>query len=127
MYLNIEHYIDDEYDQEKLLEAVNLLKYCENGLDRKIRLAREDEAKKVRKDVTDKVTKEVTDKVTKEVTREVTREVTKEVTNKVTTEVTKELTEGFACKLLSDTDDLEYVHRMTDLPISRIRELKAAL
>ena len=123
MYLNIEHFIESEYEQEKLLEAVNLLKYYENGLDRKIRLAREDEAKKVKKEITEQVTEEVT----KEVTKEVTREVTKEVTNKVTTEVTKELTEGFACKLLSDTDDLEYVHRMTDLPISRIKELKAAL
>lgn len=47
MCLNILRYIDDEYEQEKLLEAVNMLKYCENGLDRKIRLAREDEAKKV--------------------------------------------------------------------------------
>ncbi|MDO5810931.1 MAG: hypothetical protein Q4Q37_07530 [Methanobrevibacter sp.] len=47
MCLNIQRYIDDEYEQEKLLEAVNMLKYCENGLDRKIRLAREDKAKKV--------------------------------------------------------------------------------
>ena len=103
MYLNIEHYIESEYEQEKLLEAVNLLKYCENGLDRKIRLAREDEAKKVKKDVTERVTEEVTK------------------------QVTKEMAESFACKLLNDTDDLEYVHRMTDLPISRIKELKATL
>ena len=103
MYLNIEHFIESEYEQEKLLEAVNLLKYYENGLDRKIRLAREDEAKKVKKEITEQVTEEVTK------------------------EVTKEVTESFACKLLSDTDDLEYVHRMTDLPISRIKELKATL
>lgn len=53
MYLNIQRYIDDEYEQEKLLEAVNMLKYCENGLDRKIRLAREDETKKVTERVTE--------------------------------------------------------------------------
>ena len=51
MYLNIEEYIDDEYEQEKLLEAINMLKYCENALDKKIRLAREDEAEKVTEDV----------------------------------------------------------------------------
>ena len=113
MYLNIEHYIEDEYDQEKLLEAVNLLKYCENGLDRRIRLAREDEARKVK----ESLTKKVTDEVTKKVTDEVTREVTDEVTNKVT--------EDFACRLLFDGNDVEYVHNMTDLPISRIKELKA--
>lgn len=60
MYLNIAHYIDDEYEQEKLLEVINVLKYCENALDRKIRLAREDEAQKV----TEKITEEVTEKVT---------------------------------------------------------------
>ena len=27
MCLNIQRYIDDEYEQEKLLEAVNMLKY----------------------------------------------------------------------------------------------------
>lgn len=51
MYLNIAHYISEEYEQEKLLEAINVLKYCENALDRKIRLAREDEAEKVTEDV----------------------------------------------------------------------------
>lgn len=101
MYLNIEHYIDDEYDQEKLLEAVNLLKYCENGLDRRIRLAREDEARKVKESLTKKVTDEVTKKVTLEVR------------------------EDFACRLLIDGNDAEYVHNMTDLSISRINELKA--
>ena len=123
MYLNIEHYIDDEYDQEKLLEAVNLLKYCENGLDRKIRLAREDEARKVK----ESLTKKVTDEVTKEITEEVTRKVTDEVTNKVTDEVTKEVTEDFACKLLIEGEDMEYVHKMTDLPISRISELNDSM
>ena len=83
MYLNIQRYIDDEYEQEKLLEAVNMLKYCENGLDRQIRLAREDESKKV--------------------------------------------TENFACKLLRDKQDESSVHKMTDLHISRIKELKANL
>lgn len=83
MYLNIEHFIDSEYEQEKLLEAINVLKYCENALDKKIRLAREDEAKKV--------------------------------------------TENFACNLLRDNYDVDYVHEMTGLPISRINELKANL
>lgn len=82
---------------------VNLLKYCENRLDRILRLAREDEAKKVKKEITEQVTEEVTKKVTNEVI------------------------EGFACKLLSDTDDLEYVCRMTDLQMSRILELMATL
>ena len=95
MYLNIEHYIDSEFEQEKLLEAINVLKYCENALDRTIRLAREDEAKKV----TDKVTQEVTDQVT----------------------------ENFACNLLRDNHDVDYVHEMTGLSISRINELKANL
>lgn len=58
MYLNIHYFIDDEYEQEKLLEAINMLKYCENGLDKKIRLAREDEARKVTEDVTEKVTED---------------------------------------------------------------------
>lgn len=49
MYLNIEHYIEDEYEQEKLLEMVNMLKFCENAYDRGMRLAREDEAEKVEK------------------------------------------------------------------------------
>lgn len=112
MYLNIQHYVENEYEQEKLLEAVNLLKYCENGLDRRIRLAREDEAKKVMESMTEKITDEVTRKVTEEITDEVTRRVTNEVS------------ENFACKLLSDGKDFEYVHDMTELPISRIRELK---
>lgn len=47
MYLNIHWYIDDEFTQEKLLGDINMIKYCENGLDREKRLAREDEAKKV--------------------------------------------------------------------------------
>ena len=92
-----------------------MLKYCENRLDRILRLAREDEAKKVKKEITEQVTEEVTKKVTNEVTEEVTKKVTNEVI------------EGFACKLLSDTDDLEYVCRMTDLPMSRIWELMATL
>lgn len=87
MYLNIEKYIDDEYEQEKLLEEINMLKYCENGLDRERRLAREDEAKKV----------------------------------------TKQVTENLACKLLRSNQEIDYVHEMTDLPISRIKELKANL
>lgn len=91
MYLNIAQYIDDEYEQEKLLEAVNMLKYCENGLDRQLRLAREDEAKKV------------------------------------TEKVTEEVTEDFARKLLCDNQEIEYVHAITELPISRINELKANL
>lgn len=99
MYLNIQHYIESEYEQEKLLEAINMLKYCENGLDRQIRLAREDEAKKV----------------------------TKQVTEQVTEQVTGEITEHFACNLLRDNQDVEYVHKMTDLPISRINELKENL
>ena len=60
-----------------------MLKYCENGLDREIRLAREDEAKKV--------------------------------------------TENFACNLLRDNQDVDYVHRMSGLPVFRIRQLKANL
>ncbi|WP_458404584.1 hypothetical protein, partial [Methanobrevibacter sp.] len=91
MYLNIQRYIDDEYEQEKLLEAVNMLKYCENELDRKIRLAREDESEKV------------------------------------TERVTKSLTEEFASKLLRADEDVTFVHEITDLPISRIKELKANL
>lgn len=87
MYLNIEHYIDSEFEQEKLLEAINLLKYCENALDRTIRLAREDEAKKV----------------------------------------TEQVTENVACNLLRDNHDVDYVHEMTGLSISRINELKANL
>ena len=83
MYLNIGYFIEREYEQEKLLEAINMLKYCENGLDREIRLAREDEAKKV--------------------------------------------AENFACNLLRDNQDVDYVHRMTGLPVFRIRELKANL
>ena len=43
MYLNIARFIDDEFEQEKLLEEVNMLKYCENALDRKIRLAKDNE------------------------------------------------------------------------------------
>ena len=103
MYLNIHYFIDDEYEQEKLLEAINLLKYCENALDRKIRLAREDEAKKV------------------------TENVTKKVTENVTKKVTENVTEKLACNLLRSNQDIEYVHEMTDLPISRIEELKANL
>lgn len=99
MYLNIKHYIESQYEQEKLLEAINVLRYCENGLDRKIRLAREDEARKV----------------------------TEQVTNEVTKQVTNEVTENFACNLLRDNQDIDYVHKMTDLPISRIKELKANL
>ena len=95
MYLNIEHYIDDEYEQEKLLEAINVLKYYENALDKKIRLAREDEAKKV----TEQVTKQVTD----------------------------EVSENIARNLLRSNQDIDYVHGMTDLPISRLKELKANL
>lgn len=68
-----------------------MLKYCENALDRTIRLAREDEARKV----TDKVTQEVTEHV--------------------------------ACNLLRANHDVDYVHEMTGLPISRINELKANL
>ena len=64
-------------------------------MDRTIRLAREDEAKKV----TDKVTQEVTDQVT----------------------------ENVACNLLRDNQDVDYVHEMTGLSISRINELKANL
>ena len=91
MYLNIEHFIENEYEQEKLLEAINVLKYCENGLDRMIRLAREDEARKV--------------------------------TNQVTNQVTEEI----ACNLLRADSDVNYVHEMTNLPISKIKELKANL
>lgn len=61
MYLNIAHYIEDEFEQEKLLEAINVLKYCENELDRQLRLAREDEARKVTERVTEKVTEELTE------------------------------------------------------------------
>ena len=99
MYLNIEHYIESEYEQEKLLEAINVLKYCENGLDRKIRLAREDEAKKV----------------------------TERVTEKVTERVTKEVTEDFASNLLRAGHDVDFVHEMTGLPVSNINKLKANL
>lgn len=91
MYLNIEHFIENEYEQEKLLEAINVLKYCENGLDRLIRLAREDEARKV--------------------------------TNQVTNQVTEEI----AYNLLRTDSDVNYVHEMTGLPISKIKELKANL
>ena len=91
MYLNIQHYIEKEFEQEKLLEAINVFKYCENGLDRIIRLAREDEAEKVTKDVTDQVTEEI------------------------------------ARNLLRADNDVDYVHEMTGLPISRINELKANL
>jgi hypothetical protein len=63
MYLNIQHFIDSEYEQEKLLETINMLKYCENALDRKIRLAREDEAERVTKEVTKEVTEEVSEKI----------------------------------------------------------------
>ena len=87
MYLNIEHYIESEYEQEKLLEAINVLKYCENELDRKIRLAREDESRKV----------------------------------------TEQVTEEFACNLLRAGSDVDFVHEMTGLPISKINELKANL
>lgn len=87
MYLNIEHYIDTEYEQEKLLEAINVLKYYENALDKKIRLAREDEAKKV----------------------------------------ADEVSENIARNLLRSNQDIEYVHGITDLPISRLKELKANL
>ena len=111
MYLNVEQYIESEYEQEKLLEAINVLKYFENELDRKLRLAREDEA--------EKVTKDVTKKVTKKVTKEVTKNVTEKVTNRVT--------EHFACNLLRDNQDAQYVHQMTGLSISRIEELKANL
>lgn len=72
-----------------------MLKYCENGLDRKIRLACEDEAKKV--------------------------------TERITERVTERVTEDFACKLLRDNHKIDYVHKITDLPISRIKELKANL
>ena len=95
MYLNIEHYIESEYGQEKLLEAINVLKYCENELDRKIRLASEDRE------------------------RIVTKQVTKKVTNQVT--------EEFACNLLRAGSDVDFVHEMTGLPISKINELKANL
>ena len=91
MYLNIERYIESEYEQEKLLEAINVLKYCENALDEKIRLAREDEARKV------------------------------------SDEVTKKVTENFASNLLRDNQDVDYVHDMTGLPVSRINKLKANL
>ena len=80
----------------KLLEEINMLKYCENALDRKIRLAREDEARKV----TDSVIRGVTDSVT------------------------KKLTEEFACNLLKSNSDLNFVHKMTGLSIKRIKELK---
>ena len=83
MYLNIQRHIVEEYEQEKLLEAVNMLKYCKNGLDRRIRLEREDEAKKV--------------------------------------------TEDFACNLLMENQDVNYVHKMTHLSISKIKELKSNL
>ncbi len=99
MYLNIEHYIVSEFEQEKLLEAINMLKYFENELDRKLRLAREDEAKIV----------------------------TKKVTDEVTGEVTKEVTENIACNLLRDNQDVAYVHKISGLPVSRINELKANL
>ena len=72
-----------------------MLKYCENGLDRVIRLAREDEARRV--------------------------------TEKVTEDVTEEVTVKLACRLLSANHDVNFVHEMTDLPISRIEELKANL
>ena len=66
-----------------MLEEINMLKYCENGLDRERRLAREYAEKK--------------------------------------------LSENFARNLLRDNQDVDYVHRMTGLPIFRIRELKANL
>ena len=68
-----------------------MLKYCENALDEKIRLAREDEARKV------------------------------------SDEVTKKVTENFASNLLRDNQDVDYVHDMTGLPVSRINKLKANL
>ena len=103
MYLNIEHYIESEYEQEKLLEAINVLKYCENELDRKIRLASENRE------------------------RIVTKKVTKKVTEKVTEKVTNQVTEEFACNLLRAGSDVDFVHEMTGLPISKINELKANL
>ena len=51
MYLNIGYFIESEYEQEKLLEAINMLKYCENGLDRERRLAREDAEKKLSENI----------------------------------------------------------------------------
>jgi hypothetical protein len=80
-----------KYEQEKLLEAINVLKYNENGLDRILRLAREDEAKKV------------------------------------TEQVTEQVTEKLACNLLRADNDVNFIHEMTGLPISRIDELKANL
>ena len=76
-----------------------MLKYFENELDRKLRLAREDEAKIVTEKVTEEVTEEVTEKVT----------------------------ENIACNLLRDNQDVSYVHKMSGLPVSRINELKANL
>ena len=88
-----------------------MLKYFENELDRKLRLAREDEAKIV----------------TEKVTEEVTEEVTEKVTEKVTEEVTEKVTENIACNLLRDNQDVSYVHKISGLPVSRINELKANL
>lgn len=99
MYLNIAHYIEDEFEQEKLLEAINVLKYCENELDRQLRLAREDEARKVTERVTEKVTDEVTERVTEDVAR----------------------------NLLRTNQDEKYVHEITGLAMDKIKELKASL
>ena len=112
-----------KYEQEKLLEAINVLKYNENGLDRILRLAREDEAKKV----TEQVTEQITEQITEQVTEQITEQITEQVTEQITERVTEQVTEKLACNLLRADNDVNFIHEMTGLPISRIDELKANL